>query len=132
MLMIRAGAALGAADQGLVALILSILLLISSIAGLLLDRSSRSWYLGCGLLVAVSALISSPESGMSWGMAMALPAYRLWDLSDQPRKSLILLTLALLGVLPVPFLPSWLGVGAFQEGLAGIFLGEPYRGWYRP
>jgi len=127
MLMIRGGELVGAgAALGLLPLILSTLLLLSSLAGILLDRSPRMWFLVSGLMVAVSAFISSPESALSWGVVMALPAARLWRISDKPRNSLILLTLALIGLLPFPFLPAWLGVLAFKEGLAGIFLGLSY------
>lgn len=123
MLILRGGEFTGGADLGWLPLILSILLLLSSVAGLLLARSARLWFLGCGLMVAVSTFIAGPVSGMSWGLMMSLAAYRLWGLSDQPRKSLILLSLAFFGVLPLPFFPSWLGVGAFSKGLAGILLG---------
>lgn len=106
--------------------ILSTLLLFLSLAGILLDRSSSLWFLVCGLMVAISAFISGPDSALSWGVVMVLPAASLWRISHKPRSSLILLTLALIGLLPIPYLPSWLGVLAFKEGLAGIFLGLSY------
>jgi hypothetical protein len=127
MLMIRGGGMAGTGiTQGSIALILSALLFLFSLAGLMLDRSPGLWFLLCGLMVAVSALISSPESALSWGVVMVLPATRFWRISGNPRSSLILLTLALIGLLPFPFLPAWLGVLAFKEGLAGIFLGLSY------
>ena len=127
LLIVRGGEIVGAGTvQDALPLILSILLFLSALAGLLLDLSPGLWFLGCGLMASVAAILSGPESALSWGVVMALPGLQLWKGSNQPSASLIPLILAALGLLPIPFLPSWAGVIAFSEGLPGIFMGLSY------
>lgn len=127
LLIVRGGEILGAeAVQGALPLILSILLLLSALTGLLLDLSPGLWFLSCGLMASVAAILAGPESALSWGVVMVLPGLRIWKGSSQPRASLIPLILAAIGLLPIPFLPSWAGVNAFSEGLPGILMGLSY------
>lgn len=126
-LIIRGGEIVGAgAVPGALPLVLSILLFGSALAGLLLDLSPGLWFLSCGLMASVSASLSGPESALIWGVVMALPGLRIWKGSSQPRASLVPLIMAALGLLPIPFLPSWAGVITFSEGLSGIFMGLSY------
>ena len=113
-------------SQGLIPLILSISLLVTALVGTLLDLTPGLWFLSSGLLVTVSAIISGAESALIWCVVMMLPGIRMWIGSRQPKKSLIPLVLATLGLLPLPFLPSWAGVLAFSEDIPGIILGLSY------
>lgn len=126
-LIIRGGALIEAGTVLiLIPLILSSLLLIFSLAGLLLDRSSGMWFITCGLMASLSAMISGAESALSWGLVMILPALVLWNRSSQPKSSILPLILAAIGVLPLPYLPSWAGVLTFSLGIPGIILGVSY------
>ena len=50
----------------------------------------------------------------------------MWIKSQDPNSSFIPLILATLGILPIPFLPAWSGVAAFNAGTPGIILGLSY------
>ena len=128
LLLILRGAVIlgGGPSQGLTSLILSMILFGTVLAGILLDLTPGAWFLSCGLLVSISAFISSAESALSWTVVMVLPGIRMWIGSRNPRASLIPLILAGIGLLPLPFLPSWAGVSAFRAGIPGIFLGLSY------
>ena len=123
-LIIRGGAvAASGAFLAVFPLVLSSLLLISALSSLLMGWTSGLWFLCCGLMVSVSAILSGAESALSWGIVMLLPGTRLWNVSRYPQTSLIPLIFAVIGLLPVPFLPSWSGVLSFGAGVPGIMLG---------
>jgi hypothetical protein len=107
-------------------LILAIALVLTVLLGLVLGQSPRLWFLCCSLLISVSAIISGVENALSLGMAMILPGLQLWWISKQPKIPLLPLIFGILGLLPVPFLPSWTGVSTFSAGLPGILVGVSY------
>ncbi len=123
MLMIRAGDLLGdAGGFSLVSVVISFLLVLTAAGGALLDTADRWWFVGCGLLVAGSAALADPVSALSWGMVFMLSGCLLWSEGHQAQSTYLLLGLGGLGILPLPFLPAWAGMGVFQPGLAGILL----------
>ena len=127
ILILRGGTITGTEEiPAVIPLILASLLLLAVIAGILVDRTSRIWFLCCGLMVTVSASNSGVESALSWGLVMMLPGIQFWKWSNQPNSALIPLALAGIGLLPLPFLPSWSGISAFSADLAGVFLGLSY------
>jgi hypothetical protein len=128
MYLIIRGGAIAEAEmhQIVIPLILSTLLFLSALLGLLLERTAAVWFLFCGLMASVSAIISGAEGAFSWGIVMLLPGIRLWNESRQPRTSLIPLIFATIGLLPVPFLPPWSGILTFSAGVPGIILGLSY------
>lgn len=126
-LIIRGGAvAESGAFLAVIPLALSSLLLVSALSSLLMDWTSDLWFLCCGLMVSVTAILSGAESALSWGMVMLLPGTRLWNESRYPQTSLIPLIFVVIGLLPVPFLPAWAGVLTFSAGVPGIMLGLSY------
>lgn len=123
MLMIRAGVLLG--DTGgfsAIPVVISVLLFLTAAGGALLDTADRWWFAGCGLLVAGSAALADPVSALSWGMVFMLPGCLLWSERDQTQPTYLLLGLGGLGILSLPYLPAWTGMGVFQTGLSGILL----------
>ncbi len=126
LLLILRGGTMMEPTLSLIPISLSSLLLIAALIGLLFGNSSGMWFLSCGIMVAVSTIISGAESALSWGITMILPGIQLWKLSSQPRISLIPLILSAVGILPLPFLPSWAGVSAFSAGVPGVILGISY------
>jgi hypothetical protein len=109
--------------QVYIPLVLSCALLLVVLTGLLLGRSSRLWFLSCSLLISVSAILTGAEIAMGLGLAMILPGLHLWKLSRQPKIPIVPMILAIIGFLPVPFLPAWTGVSAFSTGVSGALLG---------
>jgi hypothetical protein len=107
-------------------LILSIALFIVVLAGVLLERMPEIWFLACGLLVSVTALSSGASGALSWCLVMMLPGTQMWIRSEEPRSSIIPLVIAMLGLLPLPFLPAWSGTVPFSVGVPGIILGISY------
>jgi len=123
MLMVRAGDLLG--DAGgfpVVSVVISFLLVLTAAGGALLDTAERWWFVGCGLLVAGSAALADPVSALSWGMVFMLSGCLVWSERHQGQSTYLLLGLGGLGILPLPFLPAWAGMGVFQPVLAGILL----------
>ena len=127
MLILRGGTIAGPDDvPAVIPLILASLLFLAVIAGTLLNRISKIWFLSCVLLATVSAIVSGVESALSWGTVMILPGIQVWKRSDQPNSALFPLVLAGIGLLPLPFLPAWAGVSVFSASLAGVILGVSY------
>jgi len=112
--------------SGWIPLILSGSLLAATLTGLLFGQTPQMWFLSCGLMTAVAAVTSGPESALIWVLVMILPGVQSWKRSSQPKNAPIPLALAIVGLLPVPFLPSWAGISAFNAGLPGMILGISY------
>jgi hypothetical protein len=123
MVMIRAGTLLGdAGGVTAIPIVISVLLVLTAAGGALLDTADSWWFVGCGLLVAGSAALADPVSALSWGLVFMLPGCLFWSVRDQAQPTYLLLGLGGLGILPLPFLPAWTGMGVFQSGLSGILL----------
>lgn len=128
ILLILRGA--GAVETGTIqllpSLVLSITLLLAVLAGVLFDRVPEIWFLTCGLLVSTAAISSGTSIALSWCLIMILPGLQLWKQSPHPTTAIIPLILATLGLLPLPFLPAWPAVFAFNSGVPGIIMGISY------
>jgi hypothetical protein len=127
LLVIRGGMRMEAGNAPLlIPLILSSLLIITALVGLVWDQTSRLWILSCGLLVSTVAIISGADLALGWGLVMFLPGLLFWKRSNQSEVPLVALIFGLIGLLPIPFLPAWVGVSTFSAGGVGIILGLSY------
>lgn len=128
ILLIVRGSAISEVGTGqlVIPLILSIILILSALASTLLDLTPETWFLSCGLMATLSAITSGAETALAWGVVMVLPGTRLWKGRVKPGTALIPLVLTLLGLLPFPYSPSWVGVSAFSAGIPGMILGLSY------
>lgn len=127
MLIIRGGEVASVGSPQLAfPLFLSLLLVMIVLIGLLVDQLESTWYLASGLLAGISGFISGPETALSWVAVMMLPGLQIWRWRNHPRASLIPLILAGIGVLPIPFFPTWAGVSASGKGIPGYLLGLSY------
>ncbi len=108
--------------------ILFFLLLMMS---LLINQTGRVWEIG-GLILFISAFVfADPEAVLVWGMVFLMPGLVLFRNFDSKRTASLALIVGGLGVFPLPFFPSWVGLvsligipSLFFSALVGIFLGR--------
>ena len=75
-----------------------------------------------GLIVS-SALFTSPAGSLTWGLVLLLPSPFLYSsFGNRPRLA-IALVLAIIGIIPIPFLPVWTGRELFGMEIPGVIFG---------
>jgi hypothetical protein len=127
ILIVRGGTLLsGSSDPTYFLWLYSIFMLVFGLISLLLDLTSRMWFIGCGLLAAGSAISGYPLAALSWCVVFMIPGNFLRQKISPQRLGLIPLGLAGLGILPLPFMPSWAGISVFEGGGPGLLLSA---GW---
>jgi hypothetical protein len=80
----------------------------------------RIWTLGLLGLIVGSSLLSSSASTLVWGLVYLLPGIFIYLYIENDSKLIIPIIIILLGVIPLPFFPSWSGVRIFSPDVPGF------------
>lgn len=115
-------------------LIGSILIFLVLFANLFLNTPDRNWKYGTLALILAGFSFAAPDTVLVWGMIFTLPGLVLFGRFGSKRTASLALVVGGIGILPLPFFPSWLGLasltgisGLFFSISAGAFLGSVFN-----
>lgn len=98
----------------------SILIFVVLLTSLVFNPPDKNWKYGSLVLILAGFGFAAPEAVLSWGVIFLLPGLILFKTFGSKRTASLALIMGGLGILPLPFFPSWLGLAPL-EGAAGLF-----------
>lgn len=128
IMLITRGAALLEVDQfrPLVPILAALFSLGLGLAAIYVQKHQLSWKvwsLGLLGLIVGSALFTSPAGSLTWGLVLLLPSPFLYSSFENRPHLAIALVLAIIGIIPIPFLPVWNGRELFGMDMPGVIFG---------
>jgi len=115
-------------------LIVVMLIFLIFIANVLFNQPSRVWKFGCLSLIIASFSFAAPEAILTWGIVFLLTGLVLFRKFGSKRTASLALIVGGIGILPLPFFPSWVGLvsltglsGLLFSTMAGVFLGRIFN-----
>jgi hypothetical protein len=118
----------------IVFLVGSMLIVIVLLANLILNTPDTNWKYGILALTLAGYGFAAPDAVLSWGMIFTLPGLVLFGRFRSKRTASLALIIAGIGILPLPFFSSWVGLasltgisGLFFSISAGMFLGSVFN-----
>jgi len=118
----------------------SILVFLVFLTSILLDQPDRIWKIGSMALLIGGFAFAEPEAVLIWGMVFLFPGLVFFRAFGSKRSASLALIVGGVGILPLPFFPSWVGFvsligipGLFFSILAGVLFGRvlnhQIQGW---
>ncbi len=109
-------------QSGLITVVasLSLVLGLIGIRAYKLQWSRTLWSLGALGLILGSALTAFPAASLSWGLFLILPGSLVFLSFENKTQLTAALVMVSIGMIPIPFLPTWNGAKLFGNGLSGI------------
>ena len=118
----------------------SILIFLAFLTSVLLDQPDRIWKVGSMALLIGGFAFAEPEAVLTWGMIFLFPGLVFFRDFGSKRSASLALIVGGIGILPLPFFPSWVGFfsligipGLFFSILAGVLFGRTFnhriQGW---
>ena len=112
----------------------TILIFLIFLLSVLFNQPGRVWKVGGLALIISGFAFAAPEAVLTWGMVFLMPGLILFRKFGSKRTASLALIVSGIGILPLPFFPSWVGLvsligipGLFFSALAGIFLGRIFN-----
>ena len=112
----------------------SILIFLIFLLHVLIDQPGRIWKVGSMALIIGGFAFAAPEAVLIWGVIFQLPGLVFFRDFGTKRAASLALIVGGIGILPLPFFPSWVGFisligipGLFFSMLAGILLGRIFN-----
>ncbi len=99
---------------------LSLILGLIGIGAYKLWWSWRLWSFGVLGLILGSALAASPDASLSWGLVLFLPGSLVFLSFENKTQLTAALVMVSIGMIPIPFLPTWNGAELFGNGVDGV------------
>jgi hypothetical protein len=82
--------------------------------------SLNIWSFGVLGLILGSALAAFPAASLSWGLVFILPGSLVFFSFETKTQLTAALVMMSIGMIPIPFLPTWNGAELFGNGVSGI------------
>ena len=82
--------------------------------------SWKFWSLGFLSLIVGSFLLAAPAESLAWGLVYLLSGSTLFLLFNNKSRFVAALGFSLIGILPIPFFPAWIGAGLVSKGISGV------------
>ena len=125
IMLITRGAAImepGVIQPGLITVLagLSLVFGLIGIGAYKLPWSRKIWSLGVFGLILGSALSAYPAASLSWGLVLILPGSLVFLSFESKTQLIAALVMVSIGIIPIPFLPTWNGVELFGDGVSGV------------
>ncbi|HDN04707.1 MAG TPA: hypothetical protein ENF27_02065 [Chloroflexi bacterium] len=112
----------------------SILIFLVFLTIVFFDQPNRIWKVGSLALFIGGFAFAAPEAVLIWGVVFLLPGLVLFRGFGSKRAASLALIVGGIGILPLPFFPSWVGFvsltgipGLFFSMLAGVLLGRIFN-----
>ena len=112
----------------------TILTLLLFLISVFFNQPGRVWKVGSLALLISGFAFAAPEAVLVWGVVFLMPGLVLFKSFVSKRGASLALIVGGIGILPLPFLPSWVGLvsligipGLFFSVLVGIFLGRIFN-----
>lgn len=112
----------------------TILIFLLVLLSVIFNQPGRVWKVGGLALIFSGFAFAVPEAVLIWGMIFLMPGLILFRNFGSKRTASLALIVSGIGILPLPFFPSWVGLfsligipGLFFSALAGLFLGRIFN-----
>jgi len=112
----------------------SILIFLVILTSVLSDPPARIWKVCSLVLLFGGFAFAAPEAVLIWGVMLLFPGLVFFRDFGSKRAASLALIVGGIGILPLPFFPSWVGLvsltgipGLFFSMLTGVFLGRIFN-----
>lgn len=112
-------------------LAISLLVVLAILGSVLVNSPETNWKIGnLGLFIA-GFTFAAPHAILTWGAVFFLPGLVLFRDHGSKRTASLALIIGGIGILTLPFLPTWVGLAAVKglsgflfSAITGVFLGK--------